>query len=105
MKINEIISEGYVQIAGRTGNKIVRKYRCTSGARRGRIVAKPGTCSAPRNVSSSFNLKKAKRRVGSQMKIKSARTKRSNKSSKSLSRLNVHAGSRLKPKRRSSRKR
>ena len=54
----EMIEEGYVQIAGRSGNKIVRKFRCTSGSRRGRIVSKPGTCSAPKNVKSSINLKK-----------------------------------------------
>lgn len=99
----EDLDEGYVQIAGRTGNKIVRKYRCTSGARRGRIVASPGTCSAPRNVRSSINIKKARRKKGSQMMIKSLRTKRARKSSKRLATLNVHARSRLKPRRRKSR--
>jgi hypothetical protein len=98
------IEEGYVPIAGRSGNKIVRKYRCTSGSRRGRIVSKPGTCSAPRNVRSSINLKKAKRKKGSQMKIAAARTKRARKTSKRLAVLNVHARSKLKPKRRTSRR-
>jgi hypothetical protein len=96
----EYFDEGYVQIAGRTGNKIVRKYRCTSGSRRGRIVSKPSTCSAPINITSKVNIKKAKRRKGSQMAIKAARTKRATKSSKRLQRLNVHSRSKLKPRRR-----
>lgn len=104
-EIAQALDEGYVQIAGRSGNKIVRKYRCTSGARRGRIVAKPGTCSAPRNVRSSINIKKARSRKGSQMKIKAQRTKRATKSSQRLGKLNVHSRSRLKPRRRKSSRR
>lgn len=99
-EIAQLLDEGYVQIAGRSGNKIVRRYRCTSGSRRGRIVSKPGTCSAPRNVKSSVNIKKAKRKKGSQMTIKALRTKRATKSSQRLGKLNVHARSRLKPRRR-----
>lgn len=101
----EFLEEGYVQIAGRSGNKIVRKYRCTSGSRRGRIVSKPGTCSAPKNIRSSVNIKKARRKKGSQMIIKSLRTKRATKSSKRLGKLNVHARSKLKPRRRKSSRR
>ena len=40
MKIAEL-TEGVVQIWGRNKGKLVRKYRCTSGQRKGRIVAKP----------------------------------------------------------------
>lgn len=101
----EFLDEGYVQIAGRSGNKIVRKYRCTTGARRGRIVSKPSTCNAPINVKSKVNIKKAKRRKGSVMAIKSARTKRARKSSLRLKRLNVHSRSKLKPRRKTSRRR
>lgn len=104
MLVSEIL-EGFVQIAGRSGNKIVRKYRCTSGSRRGRIVASPGTCSAPRNIRSSINIKKARSKKGSQMVIKALRTKRATKSSQRLAKLNVHARSKLKPRRRSGRRR
>ena len=108
MRFEEIVQaleEGYVQIAGRSGNKIVRKYRCTSGSRRGRIVSKATTCNAPKNVRSSVNMKKAKRKQGSQMMIKSLRTKRARKTSKRLATLNVHSRSKLKPRRKSSAKR
>ncbi len=101
----EFLEEGYVQIAGRSGNKIVRKFRCTSGSRRGRIVSKPSTCTAPKNVRSSINIKKAKRRTGSLMKIKAARTKRARKTTQRLKRLNVHSRSKLKPKKRTARRR
>jgi hypothetical protein len=104
-EIVEALEEGYVPIAGRTGNRIVRKYRCTSGSRRGRIVSKPGTCNAPRNIKSSVNIKKAKRRLGSLMAIKSARTKRARKTTKRLKALNVHSRSKLTPRRKSSAKR
>lgn len=101
----DFLEEGYVGIAGRSGNKIVRKYRCTSGARRGRIVSKPSTCSAPKNVRSSVNMKKAKRRKGAVMKIAAARTKRARKSSKRLATLNVHSRSKLKPRKKTARRR
>jgi len=96
----DFLEEGYVQIAGRSGNKIVRKYRCTSGSRRGRIVSKPSTCTAPVNVTSKQNIKKAKRRKGAVMTIKSNRTKRARKTAKRLGVLNVHTRSKLKPRRR-----
>ena len=47
MIISEIVDEGAVQIFGRKKGKVVRKYRCTSGQKKGRIVAKPQTCSNP----------------------------------------------------------
>ena len=94
------LDEGYVQIAGRSGGKIVRKYRCTSGSRRGRIVSKPSTCTAPRNVKSTINIKKARRRSGSLMTTRAQRTKTALKTTKRLKKLNVHSRSKLKPRRR-----
>ena len=96
----ELIDEGYVQIAGRSGGKIVRKYRCTSGSRRGRIVSKPATCTAPKNVKSTINMKKARRKSGSLMTTRAQRTKTALKTTKRLKKLNVHTRSRLKPRRR-----
>ena len=96
----DFLDEGYVQIAGRSGGKIVRKYRCTSGSRRGRIVSKPSTCTAPRNVKSTINIKKARRRAGSLMTTRAQRTKTALKTTKRLKRLNVHSRSKLKPRRR-----
>ena len=101
----DFLDEGYVQIAGRSGGKIVRKYRCTSGSRRGRIVSKPSTCTAPRNVKSTINMKKAKRRSGSLMSTRAQRTKTALKTTKRLQKLNVHSRSKLKPRRKKARRR
>ena len=38
MKVVEI-TENIIPVWGRSKGKVVRKYRCTTGARKGRIVA------------------------------------------------------------------
>lgn len=88
MLIDEIISEGARQIFGRSGNKVVRKYRCTSGTRKGRIVAKPSTCSAPLNIKSSVTMKKTRRRKSPIQSIKTKRTKTYNPASRRIARAN-----------------
>jgi hypothetical protein len=75
MKLSEI-TEGVTQVWSNSNKgKAVRKYRCTSGPRKGRVVAKPGTCNAPKRMSSSVTLKKSKNRRGTQIKFKTHRTK------------------------------
>lgn len=80
----ESIAEGARAIWGRTGAKNVRKYRCTSGQRKGRIVAKAATCNAPINQTAKLTLKKTKRKKGSRIKIATAKTKRTNAASRRL---------------------
>lgn len=102
MLLRELI-EGVVPIFGKKGNKTVRKYRCKGGTRSGRIVAKPATCNAPKNVKASNTLKKTRRSKGSTISTKSLRTKRTNPASQKLRRLNTGT-KRIKPtKRRGSR--
>jgi|TARA_B100001996_G_scaffold9205_1_gene7749 hypothetical protein len=92
MKINEImtesIKEGVIQIWGRNKGKMVRKYRCTSGSRKGRIVAQPSTCNAQKRVGSAINIKRAKARKASVMKVKTARIKRAGALTKRLTKAN-----------------
>lgn len=83
------ITEGVVGTWGRSGNRSVRKYRCTSGPRKGRVVAQPSTCSAPKNIKRSISTKKSRRRQGSKYKVKVARTRRTNPASKRLKKLNT----------------
>lgn len=80
--------EGVTLIYGRQGNKTVRKYRCTSGSRKGRIVAKPGTCTAPANVKAKTTMKKTRRHGKSAITKKASRIKRTNPASRKLRRLN-----------------
>ena len=49
MKIQEIVTESVVQVWSRNkGGQMVRKYRCLSGARKGRIVSNPSVCTQPK---------------------------------------------------------
>lgn len=85
----EEITEGFIQVFGRDKGSVVRKYRCTSGARRGRIVAKPTTCNAPKNVTASNTMKATRRKKGSTMSVKAVRTKKANPVSRNVKRQNL----------------
>lgn len=87
MLIRELI-EGVTQIFGKSGGKVVRKYRCTSGSRKGRIVAKPSTCTAPKKMSASTAMKKTRRARSSQQAIRTSRTKKYNVASKRVAKIN-----------------
>ena len=70
MNLNELFTDTPIdekQIWAKSGQKVVRKYRCTSGARKGRIVAKPGQCFAAPNIKARFNMKRTRARVGKKM--------------------------------------
>jgi hypothetical protein len=60
MIVAEVI-EGYKQVYARSSKGLVRKYRCTSGQKKGRVVAKPSTCFTAVGQKKSTNLKKTRR--------------------------------------------
>ena len=91
MKIEEI-TEGATMIFGSRGNKVVSKYRCTSGSRKGRIVAKPATCTAPKRVKASQTMKATRRAKGRTQAIKTTRTKKFSSASRRLSKVNRRTG-------------
>jgi len=99
MLIVEIV-EAVTPAYGKSGGKTVRKYRCTTGPRKGRVVAKAATCNAPINVKARQTAKKTRSATKSQAAAKSRRTKITNPASKRAARINktVH---RTKNKRRS----
>jgi|TARA_B110000879_G_scaffold25621_1_gene34571 hypothetical protein len=99
----DTIEEGVATIFGKKGNSTVRKYRCTSGTRKGRIVAKAATCNAPKNMKASNTLKKTRRTKGSVITTKASRTKRTNPASQRLKRMNTGRRTISKTKRRGSR--
>jgi hypothetical protein len=91
MNLNELDNSTVVEaqlIWARKGSKLVRKYRCVVGKRAGRIVSKPGQCSAPIDIKKRMVLRKTKARMGKRMARKAQRTKRFNPASKALKRLN-----------------
>jgi len=76
------------QIWAKSGSKNVRKYRCTSGARKGRVMASPASCSKPLNVGKSASLKKTRTKRKQSMSFKSGLSKRSNPGAIRTNRLN-----------------
>lgn len=76
------------QIWARRGNKVVRKYRCTSGSRKNRIVAKPAQCFAAPDVKKRVKMKQTKARLGSRMVRKARKTKKYNPASRRVQALN-----------------
>ena len=72
----------------RSGTKVVRKYRCSSGSRKGRIVADVTQCFKAPDIKKRATLKKTKARLGSRMARKSKRTKKINPASRRIQALN-----------------
>ena len=70
------------------GNKVVRKYRCGSGRRKGRIVSTPAQCFAAPDIKKRIKLKMTKARLGARMARKAKKTKSVNPASKRVKALN-----------------
>ena len=94
-----LLLEGYEAVVveaklvyGKRGNKVVRKFRCTVGKRKGRVVSEPSQCSKPFDLKKRFTLKKTKARMGSRITKKAQRTKRLNPASRILRQLNKARG-------------
>ena len=89
MLLEELIeSINEKQIWGRRGSTTVRKYRCTSGMRKGRIVATAAQCFAAPDIKKRIRLKMTKMRLGARMARKAKKTKRVNPASKRVAALN-----------------
>jgi hypothetical protein len=70
MLINEI-TEGFKAVWGRkSGGKMVRRYRCTSGKKKGRVVAKPSTCNTAISPKKSIVLKRTRNIRGPSQAVK-----------------------------------
>lgn len=82
------------RIWARSGKKIVRKYRCASGSKKGRIVAQPSVCYSPPNLKQRFTLARTKARLGARIARKAKRTKRMNPASIRVQKLNKASGRR-----------
>jgi len=72
----------------KSGQKAVRKYRCTGGPRKGRVVAQIAQCFAAPDVKKRIQLKKTKARLGVRMARKARKTKRVNPISKRIRTMN-----------------
>lgn len=76
------------QVWARSGKKVVRKYRCSSGSRKGRTVSNMSQCFAAPDIKKRAALKKTKARMGQRMARKARRTKKINPASRRIQALN-----------------
>jgi hypothetical protein len=93
MKMDDIISEFDTLVEtkmvwAKSGGKLARKFRCTFGKRKGRVVGNPSQCSKPVDMKKRFTLRRTKAQKGSRMARKAQRTKRTNSASKMVKALN-----------------
>lgn len=73
------------QVWARKGSSLVRKYRCTSGLRQGRVVSNMAQCFAAPDLKKRASFKKTRARLGARMARKARKTKRTNPASIRLS--------------------
>ena len=84
------ITEGVSQIFRRQkGGKPTKGFRCTSGPRKGRIVAKPSTCFAKTDPVKSAKIRKKRQQKAAIAGKKLAMTKRSGGGSKRLAGVQI----------------
>ena len=82
----EELDEG--QTWARSGKKVVRKYRCSSGPRKNRIVSKITACFAAPDIKKRATFKRTKARLGKRMARKAKKTKRINPASRRVQAMN-----------------
>lgn len=70
------------------GSKITRQFRCTSGRRKGRVVASPSQCFKPIDLKKRANLRKMKAKLGARLSRKAGRTKKFNPISRRIRAMN-----------------
>tara|TARA_B100001057_G_C22828632_1_gene942458 strand:- start:1229 stop:1639 length:411 start_codon:yes stop_codon:yes gene_type:complete len=87
MPDGELVKE-VARVWSRTGGKQTRKYRCTHGHRKGRVMSSPAACNAPINVKKSVGLSSLKKKRGGTMANQAKITRRTNPASMRLPRLN-----------------
>lgn len=87
MKAEEFLNEAKI-VWRKSGNKVVRGVRCTSGPRKGRVVSTASGCAAPVNPKKRFTMKINRAKFGKKMARKARRSKRLNPASKRVARLN-----------------
>jgi len=86
MKVFEILETRFA--FKKQGNKITRKYRCTSGPRKGQVRANPASCNAPLNIKRAHKLRQTKAKQGKTRAVKRGLTMKYNPTSRRVHQLN-----------------
>ncbi len=88
-EIDDTIFEGARIAWAKSGNKVVKKYRCTSGKRQGRIVSHPSQCSKPVDLKKRLKFRQTKLAKGKRIARKTKKTKSRHPASKRVRRMNL----------------
>jgi len=88
MQVVEIVEAPTIGWKRQGNNKVVRKYRCTTGPRKGQVRSSPAACNAPIKLKNRVTLKINKAKHGSHGKVMRQRTKSHSPASKRLRTLN-----------------
>jgi hypothetical protein len=87
MRIDEIVVAEKIAWK-RRGNKLKKQFRCSSGPRKGRVVAEPSQCFKAIDIKKRMTLKRTKAKMGGRLQRKAGRTKKFNPISRRLKTLN-----------------
>ena len=98
MQVVEILEGGPTVAWKKQGSQVTRKYRCTSGPRKGQVRASPAACNAPVKVGAKLTMKKNKQKMGGHGRYLASKTKKTDNASRRLTSVN-----RPKPRRRKAR--
>ena len=92
--IGNILSEAAVRQFKREGKNIIRRYRCTTGPKKGKMVSHPGDCSKRKDPKKVRQGRKVMRSKKNTIARKSAITKRTS-ISKIVAKMNARIMGRL----------
>ena len=84
------IAEGISRVLRRVRGKGLKQgFRCTSGPRKGRVVARSSTCNARLNPGKGAKIRQKRQRVARQTAMKRSRTMRSGGASQRLKHIQI----------------
>ena len=96
----EVVTEVGGRVLGRTrSGGIARKFRCTSGPRKGRGVADPATCTKPIDMAKRIKARQTRQRKAGVASFKRARTLSTSPASKIIKRTNIQRAGQAKKRR------
>jgi hypothetical protein len=87
--LDNIIAESASMAWGKRGDQVVKKYRCLSGPRKGRLVNTPSDCAKKLDLQKSKRMKRNLAVQGKKMARKARRTKRVSPVSKQIQKRNL----------------
>jgi hypothetical protein len=102
--MNSAMAEGIKRVLRRVAGKGLKQgFRCTSGPRKGRVVAQSSTCNARLNPLKGAKIAQKRQRVAKQTAMKRSRTMRAGGASRRLKGIQIGRGKGTAPLKKSSR--